>query len=167
MTRLLTAPLAAVLLIWTTGTFAQGLEQWGTAGGWDIMVDKTLDSGCFIQAEYDNGSLVRIGIDKSKGVGYVTAFNEAWGDIEEGITYPIEFDLDGERFEGEAIGLVLDGVPGADIHFDNEDFFWSIMKKYVMTIYNQNGEVMAISLDGTFVGLEGVLQCQEEIDASR
>ena len=158
---------AVALILSVYGAAAQGLEQWGTGGGWDIMIDRSLDSGCFIQAEYENGSLVRIGIDKSKGAGYVTAFNEAWGDIEEGTTYPIEFDLDGERFEGEAVGIILNDVPGADIYFDNEEFFWSIMKKYVMTIYNQNGEVMAISLDGTFNGLEGVLQCQEEVDAAR
>lgn len=148
--------------------FAQDLERWGTGGGWDILIDKTLDHGCFIQGEYDNGSVIRIGIDKSKGEGYVSAFNTEWGDIEEGKVYPVTFDLDGEKYEGEAKGLYLNGVPGADISFDNEEFFVDMMRKKTMTFFNEDGdEIMAISLEGTSTGLEGVLECQEEVDANR
>ncbi len=149
-----------------SSAMAAGLEKWGTAGGWDILIDISLDDGCFMQAEYDNGTLVRIGIDKAKGEGYVTAFNEAWGDIESGTVYPIEFDLDGDRYEGKATGIILNEVPGADIYFDNEELFVDLMKKNVMTIYNENGKVMAISLSGSSAGLDAVLTCQEEVDGS-
>ena len=49
--------------------FSQDIEQWGTAGVWDVLIDNTLDSGCFIQAEFEDGSLVRRGIDKTEGGG--------------------------------------------------------------------------------------------------
>lgn len=139
------------------------LEPWGEGGGWDIMVDPSLGNGCLIQAQYDNGTVVRIGFDRNSGGGYVTAFNEAWGDIEEGAVYPVLFDLDGEEYNGEAKGMYLNGVPGADIAFDNPDFLWDIAAKYTMTLYNESGEVMAIDLGGTMVGLEGALACQEEM----
>ena len=78
----------------------------------------------------------------------------------------IQFDLDGELYDGQAKGIYLNGVPGADILIDNADFFADLALKYTMTIFHQGEQVLAISLDGTQVGLEGVLQCQEEIDNS-
>lgn len=36
-----------------------------------------------------------------------------------------------------------------------------------MTLIHDGEEVMTISLEGTYVGLEAVLQCQEEVDSLR
>ncbi|WP_406647514.1 hypothetical protein QEZ52_01925 [Aliisedimentitalea scapharcae] len=142
---------------------AQQLEPWGEAGGWDVMIDPTLGDGCLIQAAYQDGSVVRIGFDRTEGAGYITAFNESWGDIVEGETYPILFDLDGQEYEGEAQGIYLNDVPGADIYFTNSDFLFDIAAKYTMTLYNEHGEVMAIDLGGTMVGLEAAIACQDEM----
>ncbi len=154
---------AAALIAAAAALPAQELEQWGTAGGWDVMIDPSLGDGCLIQAAYTDGSVVRIGFDRIEGSGYITAFNDAWGEIEEGAEYDIWFDLDGEQYDGLATGIYLAGVPGADIYFDNPDFLWDIAKKYTMTLYHDGGEVMAIDLGGTFVGLEAILQCQDEM----
>jgi hypothetical protein len=152
----------AALLAGAGAVPAQTLDYWGEAGGWDVLIDPSLGNGCLIQAEYDNGVTVRIGFDMVQEMGYVTAFNEAWGDIVEGQSYPVAFDLDGEQYEGEAVGLYLNGVPGADILFDSTDFLWDIAAKQTMTLYNENGEVMTIDLTGTMVGLDAALQCQGE-----
>lgn len=157
------AATALAIALTATGAAAQSLEQWGTAGGWDVMIDPSLGDGCLIQAEYTDGSVVRIGFDRNVGMGYVTAFNMNWGDIEEGAEYDILFALDGELYEGYATGIWLNDVPGADIYFDNPDFMFDIAKKYTMTLYNTEGEVMAIDLDGSYVGLEAVIACQEEL----
>jgi len=141
---------------------AQGLVAWGEAGGWDVMVDPTLGNGCLIQAEYQDGSLVRIGVDRNQGMGYVAAFNDGWRGIEEGARYDVQFDLDGERYDGEAVGIYLGDLPGADIMFDNPEFLFDIAAKQTMTLYNDNGEVMSIDLTGTMVGIEAILECQED-----
>ena len=143
--------------------FAQQLEQWGEAGGWDVMIDPSLGNGCLIQAAYNDGSVVRICFDRNEGAGYITAFNDGWGDITEGESYNILFDLDGQEYDGAATGIYLEGVPGADIYFDNPDFLFDIAKKYTMTLYNENGMVMQIDLGGTYVGLEAAIACQEEL----
>jgi hypothetical protein len=154
---------AAIACLLPVAAFAQSLEEWGSAGGWDVLIDPTLGDGCLIQAEYQDGSLVRIGFDRNEGSGYVTAFNENWGGIEEGESYDIIFDLDGEEYEGVATGIYLEELPGADIYFDNPEFLFDIAKKYTMTLYNSEGEVMAIDLGGTNVGLDAVIECQEEM----
>jgi hypothetical protein len=115
-----------------------------------------------IQGEFVDGSLVRIGFDRNTGYGYVTVFNTAWGEIEEGALYPIDFTLDGEQFAGEAKGMYLNGVPGAVIEFDNVDFFMSIAARQTMTMYHDGGEVLSIDLTGTMLGLDAVLDCQNE-----
>ncbi len=147
-----------------SASFAQGLDFWGTAGGWDILVDPSLGYGCLIQAEYEDDITVRIGLDRNEGNGYVTVFNYNWGYLDEGAVYPVFIELDGEDYRGEAYGIYLNDVPGADIIFDNPDFLWDIAAKYTMTVYNSDGEyVMAIDLGGTMVGLDGVLDCQDEM----
>ncbi|WP_127113454.1 hypothetical protein [Shimia sediminis] len=158
--KLTTLAVAAMLPL---SVAAQELEAWGSAGGWDILIDPSLGDGCLIQAAYSDGSVVRIGFDRNEGMGYVTAFNEAWGDIEEGAQYGILFDLDGQEYDATATGIYLNGVPGADIYFDNPDFLFDIAAKYTMTIYNENGYVTAIDLGGTMVGLEGAIECQNEM----
>jgi hypothetical protein len=140
---------------------AQDLESWGTAGGWDVMWDPSLGDGCLIQSEFTDGSVVRIGFDNNAGMGYLTAFNMAWGDIEEGATYPVTFALDGEPYEGEATGMYLNGVPGADIYFDSEDFLFDIAARQTMDLANSSGSVMTIDLTGTMAALEEALICQE------
>jgi hypothetical protein len=106
--------------------------------------------------------LVRIGLDRTTGYGYVTVFNTAWGDIEEGAIYPLEFTLDGQEFEGQAKGMYLEDVPGADIEFDNVDFFMSIAERQTMTMYHDGYEVLSIDLTGTMAGLDAVMECQDE-----
>jgi hypothetical protein len=162
-TRIWTAALTAGLLLGAPTTLpAQELVYWGEAGGWDILVDPSLGNGCLIQAEFTTGEVVRIGFDVNAGEAYVTAFKDSWGNIEEGAMYPVSFDLDGQGYDGEARGMYLNGVPGADIMFDNVDFLWDIAARQTMTLYNGDGnEVMAIDLTGTMVGLEGVMECQD------
>lgn len=141
---------------------AQDLVHFGDVAGWEILVDPTLGNGCLIQSEFEDGSTVRIGLDASNGTGYLTAFNESWGDIEAEKSYPITFDLDGVIYEGEAKGIWLDEVPGADVVFVNEDFMFDLATKNTLTLFHAGDEVMAIDLSGTDAGLEQVLVCQDK-----
>ncbi len=156
------AALALAFTLSAGASFGEGLEHWGASDYWEVLIDPSLGNGCLIQGEFQDGSLVRIGLDRNTGSGYVTVFNTAWGDIEDGATYPISFTLDGESFDGEAKGLYLNDVPGADITFDNVDFFMSIAQRQTMTMFHDGNEVLSIDLTGTMAGLQAVLECQDE-----
>jgi hypothetical protein len=146
----------------STAVFANELLPWGESDYWEVMIDPSLGNGCLLQSEFADGSLVRIGLDRNTGYGYVTAFNTAWGDIEDGGIYPVDFSLDGEQYKGEAKGMYLEDIPGADIEFDNVDFFMSIAQRQTMTMYHDGAEVLSIDLTGTMAGLDAVLECQDE-----
>ncbi|KAE9631684.1 hypothetical protein FEE96_21030 [Parasedimentitalea maritima] len=147
----------------TAPALAQSLEHWGSSDYWDVMIDPSLGDGCLIQSEFNDGSVVRIGFDRVQGGGYVTAFNMAWGDIQENEWYPVQFALDGQDYDAEARGMYLNDVPGADIPFDNPDFLFDIAAKYTMTLYTEGGEVMSIDLTGSSKALEAAIECQEEM----
>ena len=159
----LTGVLTIAMGVSAMPVLAQDLIEWGSSDYWSVLVDPTLGNGCLIQGEYPDGSLVRVGLDRRDDTGYITVFNANWGDLVEGEVYPIGFSLDGEYFEGQAKGLYLNGVPGADVVFDNVDFFMSIALRQSMTLYNADQvEVTTFDLTGTGAGLEAVLKCQDE-----
>ncbi|MFV1496665.1 hypothetical protein VWY34_16820 [Phaeobacter sp. JH20_02] len=147
----------------TNAVGAQTLEQWGASDYWDVLIDTSLGDGCLIQSEFTDGSVVRIGFDRTEGTGYVTAFNMGWGDIEEGASYPVLFSLDGQDYDADATGIYLEDVPGADIAFDNPDFLFDLAIKQTMTLYTTEGEVMSIDLTGSYKALEAAIECQEEM----
>lgn len=130
--------------------------------GWEVLVDRSLGDGCLIQAEYEDGSLVRIGFDLNVGEGYVTVANDNWGYLEDGAEYEVNFDLDSEPYTGLASVVHIADSPGVDIYFDNFDFLFHIAKKYTMTIYNDDmREVTAIDLGGTYHALQSAMDCQD------
>ncbi|CAD0186085.1 hypothetical protein RUESEDTHA_02990 [Ruegeria sp. THAF57] len=160
MTRLLALTLAAFT---ATAAWSQDLVDKGFAEGWNIMMDPALGNGCLIQTVYEDLSVVRIGYDALNNRGYFTVFNKAWGDIEQGQSYPIRFELDGKSFDAMATGFKLDRVPGATVFFTDRNFVNAIAQNRTMTVYNPAGEtVMAIDLKGTAKALEYARDCQNK-----
>ena len=54
---------AVALLATGVAVQAQELQGFDQVAGWDVLVDPTLDNGCLINAEFEDGSDVRIGFD--------------------------------------------------------------------------------------------------------
>lgn len=154
------AVMTAVLL--TGPAMAQDLVSVGQVGVWEILQDPTVGNGCLINAAFEDGSDVRIGFDAESGGGYLLAQNEAWQGIEEGATYPITLDVDGATYEGQAVGIMINGMPGADIAFDSAEFLMDVATKNTLTLINENGPVMAIDLTDSYAALEQAIACQEE-----
>lgn len=151
----------AALVALPGAVMAQDLVKVETVGVWDVLVDPTIGDGCLINAEFEDGSDVRIGFDAEKGNGYLMAMNDAWGDIEDGKTYPISFDVDGQVYDGEATGVHLDGMPGVDVAFDSADFLMDIARKHTLSLSSETGEVMSIDLTDSYAALEAAVACQE------
>lgn len=139
---------------------AQDLVPYSEAGGWTIAVDPTLGNGCLLSSEFEDGSTVRIGFDVTAGNGYVAAFNEGWGEIEDGTIYPVSFMLDDQHYDGEARGIHLNDVPGAWITFDNVDFLVDLAARDKMVLQHNGEDVMSIDLSGSDDAITETLDCQ-------
>ena len=157
--------ISAVLAFGPVAALAQELVDKGFVAGWNILMDPQMGNGCLIQTVYEDLSVVRIGYDAQNNRGYFVVFNKAWKAIEKGGTYDITFDLDGEKFDAQATGFVLNKVPGAGVFFKDPDFVRAIAQRKVMTVYGQTGqEVMAIDLKGSAKAIEYARICQDEKD---
>lgn len=159
--------LAAAVLAMSLATgpvTAQQLIDKGFIHGWNLMVDPSFGNGCLIQTVYQDLSVVRLGYDAKNNRGYFAVFNKAWGQIEQGKQYNIRFDLDGQSFDGVAIGMKPSKVPGAVVFFTDRNFVHAIAQKQGMIVYGQTGQqVMAIDLTGSAKALDYVRQCQDEM----
>ena len=160
MTRLLAFTLAAFT---ATAALSQDLVDKGFVEGWNIMMDPALGNGCLIQTVYQDLSVVRLGYDALGNRGYFAVYNKAWGDIKQGESYPIRFELDGKSFDATAIGFNERKVPGATVFFTDRSFVTAIAQNKTMTVYNTAGEVvMAIDLKGTAKALDYARDCQNK-----
>lgn len=158
MNRLLALTFAAFT---ATAALSQELIDKGFVEGWNIMMDPALGNGCLIQTVYQDLSVVRIGYDALDNRGYFAVYNKAWGDIEQGKSYPIRFELDGKSFDATAIGFNQGRVPGATVFFTDRSFVNAIAQNKTMTVYNPAGDVvMAIDLNGTAKALDYARDCQ-------
>lgn len=153
--------LAAGTVLGSAAATAQALIDKGFVSGWNVMVDPAFGNGCLIQTIYQDRSVVRIGYDALNNRGYFVVFNKAWGDLKEGQTYDIRFDLDGEQFNAKATGFYLDRVPGAGVFFEDREFIHAIAARKGLTVYNAEGQrVMAIDLKGSAKALDYARKCQ-------
>lgn len=160
MTRILAFVFAAFT---ASSALSQQLIDKGFVEGWNIMVDPALGNGCLIQTIYQDLSVVRLGYDALDNRGYFAVYNKAWGDIKQGESYPIRFDLDGKSYDATAIGFNQRDVPGATVFFTDRSFVDAIAQNKTMTVYNPAGEVvMAIDLKGTAKALEYARDCQNK-----
>jgi hypothetical protein len=153
--------IAAAAALLAAPALAQDLVDYAETGNWAIAVDPTLNNGCLMMSEFEDGSVVRIGFDMTTGNGYILSANPAWGDIVEGQAYPVQIALDGNSFDGEATGFMIDGLPGADVLFDNPDFFAGLVEAQSLTLTHNGNEVMALDISGSADAVLKTIECQD------
>ena len=163
--QLFKAAAVSLVMVGCAGAaMAQDLVPYSEAGGWTVAVDPTLGNGCLLTSDFEDGSTVRIGFDATQGNGYVAAFNDGWGEIEDGTVYPVSFLLDDEHYDGQAHGIHLNDVPGALITFDSTDFLVDLAKRNVMVLQHNGADVMSIDLSGSDDAIAETIACQQAQD---
>ncbi len=156
--------LVAALVLGSGAAMAQDLIDRGMVHGWNVMVDPAYGNGCLIQAPFEENAVVRIGYDVTGNRGYLVIFDPDWGDIKDGETRNVTFDLDGDRFDAVATGLRLNRVPGAGLFFTDRNFIHDIAARKSMVVYDGAGKpVIGFSLKGTAKALEYARKCQDEM----
>src|SRR4029077_8979054 len=97
--------------------------RWATVGMWEIMVDTTLNNGCFLLTVYDKGTIVRIGIDNNNSNGYIFVANNAWRSVEVGKEYRLTFQFDDETpWNGTFTAINLNGLAALANSFRDPKF---------------------------------------------
>ena len=71
------------------------------------------------------------------------------------------FDVDGQKFSGEATGQRIEGMDGAFVWVNNPDFIYDLAKKNSMTISPAGRDPIVLSLKGTDAAFKALRACQE------
>lgn len=165
MNKIFAVAVAATLV--AVPSFAQEeLQDYAETENWSIMIDPGLNNGCLMISEFEDNSVVRIGIDMTTGFGYILSANPAWQGIEEGQTYPVTIALDGNTFNGEATGYPIDDLPGANVDFDNPDFLAGLVGAQSLTLTHEGTEVMALDITGSADAVAKLIECQDKQNAA-
>jgi hypothetical protein len=108
-------------------------KKYGSEAGWDIFVNDQLGPGCVIARKLPAEAHVEMGI----------------------------FDVDGEKFSGQATGQQIEGFRGAYVPVNNPDFIYDLAKKNRLTITPEGRDPIVISLTGTDAAFAALRACQE------
>lgn len=143
---------------------AQKPGKWADVGGWEIRVDSSVGNGCFAIQQYEDGSIVRIGVDIDQKRIYLFFGNNAWKSLEQGKIYPVRIVFDGvSTYNGEMNGHQLSGGTMVLAHRNlSPDFVKDFMLRNVMRIYYQGSQIASLSLQNTYAAITEVSNCQSQ-----
>lgn len=146
-----------------TGAAAQTNAPYGSEAGWDIYVKSDMGPGCFMTREMTNATQVQMGIEATTNPprGYMALYTTQDAAIAAGEKVPVVFDVDGQKFSGEATGQQMGGFVGAFVWVNNPDFIYDLAKKKALTITSKDREPILLSLEGTDAAFKALRACQE------
>lgn len=144
-----------------TGANAQ-TKKYGSEAGWDIFVNENTGPGCLVARKLTADSHVEMGIEATAAPrGYLALYTKADANVTAGEKLSVIFDVDGEKFTGEATGQQLEGFRGAFVPVNNPDFIYDLAKKKTLTITPDGREPIVVSLTGTDAAFKALRACQE------
>jgi hypothetical protein len=141
---------------------SEEVTRWGSAGSWGIYIDHTLDEGCFLLGNFDNGTFFRIGNDARSGEYYAIVGNDDWRSLSEGSSHKLTFRFDDQtpwnvpttaKRIGESIMLIT--------NFSDATFWAEFVRSNALRVYRGDKFITGISLAGTSSGFSELVSCQK------
>jgi|EndMetStandDraft_2_1072991.scaffolds.fasta_scaffold503871_1 hypothetical protein len=140
---------------------ATAQNKYASEAGWDIIVKDNMGPGCLITKANADGTQVQMGIDATGNLrGYMALYTKADASVASGEIRSVLFDVDGQKFSGEAKGQVIGGYRGAFVWVNNAEFIYDLAKKKAVTITPQGGNPIVVSLAGTDAAFKALRACQ-------
>lgn len=134
-------------------------QVFGQEAGWNILKSDAL-GGCFMEQTQESGIQVQFGINGKRELGYVALFVREDLGLPDGDTQIVNFNIDGDLFDGEGETHKSEGFEGGFLYFNNPDFINDIIEGETMVITTQSGGEITVDLKGTKAAGEAVLACQ-------
>src|SRR5262245_44271173 len=115
---------------------ADMFKKYGSAAGWDIFINDNMGPGCLIARTGNKpGDQVEIGVNATGSLqGYIALYTKRDAGVAAGQPIAVGFDIDGEKFTGQATGQQMEGFDGGVVPFNNLDFIYGLQKKKALTI---------------------------------
>lgn len=154
--------LVATLTMITSTAIAEEHSPWSTVGLWNIFVADPVEDGCYMERQFDDGTVVQVGTVASLDGGFFAAYNPAWTDIEIGATGLLKFNFGDALFGGDVEGRLNNDLPGGYAFFDNPGFVNEFAKRLAVTITGPKDKSFEVDLKGSKKAIDAALACQKE-----
>lgn len=158
---------SALALVASATTAAAADPQtaaWGSVGGWQIRVDRTVGNGCFASQAYRDGTGVRLGFNMSRKIVYLLFGNPNWRSIEAGKLYHLEFVFDDAvRYSGDLRGVRFGDYVFLDGDNLTYNFTRDFMQRSTLRISYRGAQISYLSLHNTYAAVAEVMHCQQEM----
>ena len=138
-------------------------KKYGSEAGWDIFINEKMGPGCLIARKLNADTQLEMGIDATADPqrGYLAMYTKADASVSAGEKLSVIFDVDGEKFSGEATGQQLEGFRGASVPVNNPNFIYDLAKKKTLTITPEGRDPIVVNLTGTDAAFKALRACQE------
>ncbi len=153
----------AIGVLTVTPALAQTATKYGEEAGWEILVKNEMGPGCLVSRSNPDGETqVQMGIDTRQGAkGYMAIYTKAASKLKEGEKLSVTFEVDGEKFGGEATGQQIGEYQGAYVWVNNPEFIYDLAKKKSMRITVPGRNTLVLNLDGTNAAFKKLRECQD------
>jgi hypothetical protein len=152
----------ALMTMTATEAAAQAVKKYGSEAGWDIFIKESMGPGCLVAKKLSADAQVEMGIDATGELrGYLALYTKKDAAVSAGEKVSVIFDVDGEKFSGEATGQRIEGMDGAFVWVNNPVFIYDLAKKNSLTISPAGRDPIVLSLKGTDAAFMALRACQD------
>ena len=142
------------------GASAQS-KKYGSEAGWDIFVNDSMGPGCLIARKLSPDVQLLMGIDATQKIGYMALYTKADANVSAGETLSVIFDVDGQKFSGNATAQQMQGFRGGSVPVNNPNFIYDLAKKKTLTITPEGRQPIVVSLAGSDAAFKALRACQD------
>jgi hypothetical protein len=152
----------AIAALTATDASAQAAKKYGSEAGWDIFIKENMGPGCLLAKKLSAEAQVEMGISATgESKGYLALYTKRDAAVSSGEKVSVIFDVDGQKFSGEATGQRIEGMDGAFVWVNNPDFIYDLAKKNSLTITPAGRDPIVLSLKGTDAAFMALRACQD------
>ena len=118
--------------------------------------------GCLVAKKLSAEAQLQMGISATgEKKGYIALYTKKDAAVAAGEKVSVIFDVDGQKFSGEATGQQIEGMDGAFVWVNNPDFIYDLAKKNALTITPAGRDPIVLSLKGTDAAFTSLRACQD------
>jgi hypothetical protein len=152
----------AIAVLTLAPAAAQEVKKYGSEAGWDIFIKENMGPGCLVAKKISAEAQVEMGISATgEKKGYLALYTKRDAAVSAGEKVSVIFDVDGQKFSGEATGQRIEGMDGAFVWVNNPDFIYDLAKKNSLTISPAGRDPIVLSLKGTDAAFTALRACQD------
>lgn len=152
----------ALAMLTGAAAAAETYKKVGSEAGWDVYVREGKTRGCLLAKDLNADTQFQMGINPAEEVkGFMALYTKAGAEISAGEKVAVTFDVDGQKFTGDAVGQQMEGYKGAYVQVNNPQFIYDLAKKNKLTITPAGRDPIVLSLKGTDDAFKALRMCQE------